>query len=371
MTGELAVRRHDPEFLLACEGAFPVGVPAVVELAGVLVGPFLGDVMGGVGGTRAEVEVEGLVRVDLLGVGDELHRLVHQVRGEVVALFGCRRRIDLVVVVDQVGVPLAGVAAEESVEALEAPTERPAVVGPGGRLLTGRDQVPLAHHVGVVALREQDLGEEAVLERHVAVVTGEPGGELGDTRHRVGVVVAAREDARTTGRAQSSRVHVVVAQSVLRQLVEIRRLDRAAVAPELPESGVVEHDEDDVRRSLRRPCRGEPGRFRLVRGPSDHPGKLVTLLVFDDWHLDSSHLTRSVRLDASVYSAWPHRQGRMSLWFVNQWRPRQTYLPGAFPIGTFAPVSRTRMRHTRLLALNSGATVSRQPHDDVLWPSGT
>ena len=157
MARELAVRRHDPEFLLACEGAFPVGVPAVVELSGVLVGPFLGDVMGGMGGPRAEVEVEGLVGVDLLGVGDELHRLVRQVRGEVVPLLGCRRWFDLVVVVDQVGVPLAGVAAEEAVEALEAATERPAVVGPGGRLLTGRNQVPFADHVGVVPLGEQDL----------------------------------------------------------------------------------------------------------------------------------------------------------------------------------------------------------------------
>ena len=42
---------------------------------------------------------------------------------------GVGGRLDLVVVVDEVGVPLARVAAEEPVEALEAAAERPAVVG--------------------------------------------------------------------------------------------------------------------------------------------------------------------------------------------------------------------------------------------------
>ena len=143
--------------------------------------------------------------------------LVDEVGGEVVALLGRRRRLDLMVVVDQIGVPLAGVAAEEPVEALEAAAERPAVVGPGRGLLAARDQVPLADHVGVVALLEQDLRQEAVLERHVAVVAREAGGELGDARHRVAVMVAARDDARPARRAQRRRVHVVVAQAVRRR----------------------------------------------------------------------------------------------------------------------------------------------------------
>jgi hypothetical protein len=61
-----------------------------------------------------------LPRVDLLGVGDELHRSVGEVLGQVVALLRGLRRLDLVVVVDEVRIPLACVAAEEAVEALEA-----------------------------------------------------------------------------------------------------------------------------------------------------------------------------------------------------------------------------------------------------------
>ena len=53
-------------------------------------------------------------------VRDELDRVVGQVLGEVVALLGRARRLDRVVVVDEVGVALVGLAAEEAVEALEA-----------------------------------------------------------------------------------------------------------------------------------------------------------------------------------------------------------------------------------------------------------
>ena len=53
--------------------------------------------------------------------------LVDQVLGEVVALLGRARRLDVVVVVDEVGVVLVGLAAHEPVEALEATAERPAV----------------------------------------------------------------------------------------------------------------------------------------------------------------------------------------------------------------------------------------------------
>lgn len=60
--------------------------------------------------TEAEVQVERLVRGDLLGVGDELDRLTGQVRGQVIALFRGGGRLGLVVVVDKVGIPLTGVS---------------------------------------------------------------------------------------------------------------------------------------------------------------------------------------------------------------------------------------------------------------------
>ena len=77
-------------------------------------------------------------------VGDEADRLVGEVGGQVIALLRRLRRLDLMIVVDQLGVVLVRVAAEEAVVALEAAAERPAVVGPGRAGLLGRRQVPLA-----------------------------------------------------------------------------------------------------------------------------------------------------------------------------------------------------------------------------------
>ena len=96
---------------------------------------------------------------------------------------------------------------------------------------------------------EQHLGEEAVLERNLAVVPGVAGGELGDRGHAVAVMVAPGHDARPARRAQRGRVHVGVAQPVRRERVEVRRRDRAAVAAQLPEADVVEHDHQDVGRA--------------------------------------------------------------------------------------------------------------------------
>ena len=59
--GQLGIGRDDAELLLTGEGPLALGVPAVVELPGVLVGPFLGHVVRGVGGARREVDEERLV----------------------------------------------------------------------------------------------------------------------------------------------------------------------------------------------------------------------------------------------------------------------------------------------------------------------
>jgi hypothetical protein len=124
---QLGVGGNDTEFLLPGEHPLPVGVPAVVKLARVPVRPLFRHVVRRVRGAEAQVQVERLGRVDLLDVGNELHRLVAQVLAEVVTLLGRARRIHLVVVVHQIRIPLAGVTAQEAVEALEAAPERPPV----------------------------------------------------------------------------------------------------------------------------------------------------------------------------------------------------------------------------------------------------
>ena len=240
LSRQLGVGRHHTQFELLGQGALAVRIPAVVERTLVAVGPFLADVMRRVHRTEAQVQVERLVRIDLLGVGDELHRPVDQVLSEVVALLGRLRRLDLVVVVHQIGIPLAGVTTEETVETLEATTQRPPVVRAGRGLLVAGRQVPLADHERVVTVADQHLRQHPVLERHHPVVARVPGRQLGDAGHRVGMVVAAGDDARTTRRAQRRGVHVVVPQTIGSDRVEVRRGDRAPEATEIAEPCVVQ-----------------------------------------------------------------------------------------------------------------------------------
>jgi len=75
--------------------------------------------------SRTSTTARALVRGDRLGILDELQRLVGQVLGQVVALLRRLRRLDRKVVIDQVRVPLVGLRAEEAVEPLEAPPDRP------------------------------------------------------------------------------------------------------------------------------------------------------------------------------------------------------------------------------------------------------
>jgi hypothetical protein len=79
-----------------------------------------------VGRPETEVQVEGLLRIDLAQVRDELDRLVDEVLREVVALLGRPGWLDRMVVVDELGIPLARVTAQDTVEALEAAPQRPA-----------------------------------------------------------------------------------------------------------------------------------------------------------------------------------------------------------------------------------------------------
>ena len=285
---QLRVGGNDAEFLLPGEHLLPVGVPAVVKLARVPVRPFLRHVVRSVRGAEAQMQVERLGRVDLLDVGNELHRLADQVLAEVVTLLGRARRLHRVVVVHQVRIPLTGVTAQEPVETLEAAPQRPPVERARARLLVARRQVVLPDQERAVTMLHEHLGQEAVLERDHPVVPGIAARQLGDGGHRVAVMVTARQDARTARRAQRRRVHVAVPQAVRRERIETGRRDRAAVTAQLPEPGVIQYDEHHIRRALPGAPWGRPRRAGLISGPPDHTRERSTRLILDYRHPDFS-----------------------------------------------------------------------------------
>ena len=149
--GEDAALDHPRQHPLA------VRLVAVVERSGVLVDELLRRVVRGMVGAGAEEHVPGLVRPRLLGVADERHRLVGEVLGEVVAVLGPVGLVHVVVVVDERGIPLVGLAADEPVEAVEPACQWPLGLRPAHVPRVGRHVVVLADPVGVVPLLAQDL----------------------------------------------------------------------------------------------------------------------------------------------------------------------------------------------------------------------
>ena len=164
---------HHPAGHLALEDLGPPGVPPLVEDAPVGVDPLGRHVVRRVHGAEGEVQEEGLARRRLLLVLDHAHGLVGQVLAQVVALLGAARRVDGVVVADQVGRPVVGVALEEAVVPLEAEAERPGVEGPGGGPLPAGRQVPLADGQRRVPGVAQQAGQGGGRLRDPGRVAGE------------------------------------------------------------------------------------------------------------------------------------------------------------------------------------------------------
>ena len=255
---QLGVRRDEAHRLLARQRLLAHRLVAPVEAALEPVAPLLGHVVRRVGSARRVVQEERLVGRDRLGVLDELERLVRQVLGQVVALLRGPRRIDRMVVIDQVGKPLVGLGAQEPIPALEATAAGPVATGRREVHLDGRAEVPLAHHVGVPAELAQDLRQHPVLGRDRAAGVGIATRGLGDAGHAVAGVVAACQQAGARWRAEGRRVPLRVAHALGRDAVDVGRLDRPAVGAHRREADVVEHDVHDARRA--------GGRHRRLEG---------------------------------------------------------------------------------------------------------
>src|SRR6516225_9339304 len=74
-------------------------------------------------------------------------------------------------------------------------------------------------------------------------------------------------------------MHDAVAQSVLREGIEIGRVDHAAIAAKLAEARIVQHDEQHVWRAFLRAMRRGPSRLGNIERPADDTVERLPRLV--------------------------------------------------------------------------------------------
>ena len=238
---ELAVLRDHPQLLLAGEGLFTQRVPALVELALVLVSPFLRHMVRRVRRARRKVDEERLVRGETLLLSDPGDRLVGHVVDQVVAFFGRLLRLDRRGPLVERRVPLVGLAADEAVEILEAATAGwPGVERSCGTRFPDRHFMALAELGGRVAIQLQGLRQRRHRVGQHRVVARCARRNLGDAAHAHGVVIAACQQGLPRRRAERGGVEAGELQPACGQLLRGRRLTGPAEGAGRAEAHVVD-----------------------------------------------------------------------------------------------------------------------------------
>ena len=208
---EHGVGADDAQLLLLVEGDLALLVPAVRELALVLVDPLLRHVVRRVRRARREVDEERLVAHQRLLLAHPGDRLVGQVLGQVIALGRRLRRLDRRRALVERGIPLVVLAADEAVEVLEsAAAGRPRIERARRTGLPHRHLVTLAELRGRVAVEFERQRERRLGVGQHRAVAGRGGRDLGDAAHADRVVVAAGEQRLARRRAQRRGVEARV-----------------------------------------------------------------------------------------------------------------------------------------------------------------
>ncbi len=220
------VGRDPAELLLPGEHALAVGVPAVVELALVLVGPFLVDLVRPMPRARCPVQQEGLVGRECLVAAQPVDAALRQVFAQVV--LRVVRWFDDVGVLHQPRLPLRGLAGQKAIEVVEAVTGGPAVERSHRGGLVGRRVVPLADGGRAVAVVAQHFGEGGRSLRYHAGVAVPVHRAFGDGAVAHALVVAPSQQRGAGGRADRRGVEGVVADALVGHAAQRGRLDLAA-----------------------------------------------------------------------------------------------------------------------------------------------
>ena len=228
-----------------------------------------------VSAARRVVDHERPVGLDLVQHLDVVDGLIGHRRNQIptgMTKIGLNRRG---VAKQVVWFPLAGVVADETIKIVEALNwaARPVVERAGWACLPLRDVVILAVPRRVVAILLEDFTNADGVAWNDAVVSGVAGRLIDYNAGADRVVIVAGEQRGSRRRAERRGMEARIAQARLRDAVERRRRYHATEGAGRTKTDIVGHDEQDVRRTLRRHHTGWPIWLRLRSVGIDLPTK--------------------------------------------------------------------------------------------------
>ena len=275
---QLRVRWDHTQFLLPGEDLLAKMVPALVELALVLIRPFGGDMVRGVAAPGGEVDEErlaGVLRPDPVQPLDGLigHRIRQVVR--VLLVIEAFRGADDLLVLGQARIPLPRISAQEAVEVVKAPPVRPPPERPGRALLAIGRQMPLAERRGAVPVLRQDPRPRRAITRNHRRVPREATGELTHRAETDRMVVPPGQQRRPRRRAQRGHMEPVVTQPPFSHPRVVRGVNGPTERARVTKTGVIDQHQQDIRGPLRRLSMPDqvPVRHRPRQRPIAHPPK--------------------------------------------------------------------------------------------------
>ena len=139
--------------------------------------------------------------------------------------------------------------------------------------------MPFANSHGRETVIAQDFRNESGVFIDTAVKAGETGGVIGDTAHSGCVLVATSEQTGASRRTHRGGVETAIAQTLFGETVEVRCFDIGTETTDLRVANIVENDEDNVRRSLRRKHDIGVSLHRVLKGPTYSAGKWFAFVI--------------------------------------------------------------------------------------------
>ena len=218
-----------------------------------------------VGGGETDVSEKRFIVVLVMMFANVLCRVIRDrigvIKRFVITMLGrihwiVKRRYEFVVSSQSVGVKETAGSVDRSVETIKAALSWPVTlfVFRFGADLAGN--VPLACHVSFVACGFQSFGDRHAFTIDFAAVTV-VAAIVHHVAHASLVWVQTGHKTRTSRAATRGVIKLREPQSILSQLVQVGRIDLAAVTTDIRKSHVIGHDVNDVRFVSRDNMRGD------------------------------------------------------------------------------------------------------------------